>query len=324
MRLMGGEMASNIPESGVLTDSGRSSLALLLQSDALRGRRFLLPDFLCSSILQVFDRLNISYRFYHLRPDLTVDPSIRPHADEAWYQIDYFGVRPTLPPDWPSDLPVVEDGVFLPLLSPPERLTCWAGYTSFRKITPAGDGSLVMATFPLPSRLLRPESAPYALTKADGRRLKAEFLRTGQGREEEYLRLFADGETKLDRQQQMFRPSTTAMDAVMTFLSELPRHRAAATVNLQYLQQELAPWAVPLAPDFPCFLPLRLPPGRRDTVRRQLAEQRFFLPVHWPRPAHPELSTQPLYDELLSLPVDSRYGKDDMRQLAAAILTALK
>ena len=59
-RPIGGEMPFEHDERlhTYLTDSGRSSLRLILQSGFAR-RKFLLPDFLCDVIPRVFEELGV-------------------------------------------------------------------------------------------------------------------------------------------------------------------------------------------------------------------------------------------------------------------------
>lgn len=74
----------------------------------------------------------------------------------------------------------------------------------------------------------------------------------------------------------------------------------------------------------PFGYPLWLP-ERRDAVAAQLAADGFFCAVHWRElgggPADPIASA--LRDGLLTLPLDHRYGTDDMERLAGAVLRAL-
>jgi hypothetical protein len=65
----------------------------------------------------------------------------------------------------------------------------------------------------------------------------------------------------------------------------------------------------------------------RDEVRARLAGQRIFCPVHWPLPDAVDPQRFPeaaqLSDTTLTLPIDQRYGPDDMARLAEAVKSAL-
>src|SRR5690606_23478901 len=91
----GGEPAWCADERTVsyLTDSGRSSIRLILLSGFER-KRFLLPDFICEVVPRLFDELRVPYSFYRVREDLTVDPaSVASLSFDVLYVVDYFGQR---------------------------------------------------------------------------------------------------------------------------------------------------------------------------------------------------------------------------------------
>lgn len=321
MRLIGGEieLPSGLPAA--LTDSGRSSLRLLLQSEELRSRRFLLPDFLCASIIEVFDRVGIDYGFYRVGADFSLDHKLSKRNDfQALYVIDYFGCRPNLASLAAMDIAIIEDGVFLPWLEPRPEFRLWSGFNSFRKITAAPDGSIVSATFELPLHLIRNETAPFSVFKSRARRLKHDFLAdVPAATEAEYLRLFQEGETLLNEQSGIYRISDLALLAVMKFWHDLPLSTVAAEKNLHRLRQLLPEWAMTLTPEHPSFLPLLVP--ERDRLRQTLAKQQVFLPVHWPAPAG---QGNALYDRIISVPVDARYNVEDMSAVAALIRSCLQ
>ena len=321
MRLIGGEieLPSGLPAA--LTDSGRSSLRLLLQSETLRGRRFLLPDFICASVIAVFDRLGVAYDFYRVGEDLSIDPEVAGRHDfDALYVINYFGRHHDLLPFSGLDIAVVEDSVFLPWPEPRPEFHFWAGFNSFRKITAAPDGSIVSASFPLPLELIRPEAAPFTAAKGRARRLKHDCLADLPDVDEaEYLRLFREGEATLDAQEEIYRISDLALLAVMKFWRDEQRMQSAAEKNFRLLRRLLPEWALPLTPEFPSFLPLLV--ADRDLLRQALAMQRVFLPVHWPAPNG---LTNPLYDRIISVPVDARYRLEDMSAVASLLRASLQ
>ena len=64
----------------------------------------------------------------------------------------------------------------------------------------------------------------------------------------------------------------------------------------------------------------------RDMVQNRLAAQRIFCPVHWKLPdavsprRFPEAAS--LADSCLTLPIDQRYGPEDMARIAEAVKCA--
>ena len=72
--------------------------------------------------------------------------------------------------------------------------------------------------------------------------------------------------------------------------------------------------------------PIRTAKGRRDALRRQLMAQRVFWPVHWSLPREIGVSefseSHELSSRILGLPIDQRYGEEDMQTLVDRLIVA--
>jgi hypothetical protein len=297
-----------------LTDSGRSSLRLILQS-GFAGRRFLLPDFLCEVISRVFEAMGVRHAYYRTRPDLTIDVESVRHQDfDVLYVIDYFGARQHYHGLVNAEQWVIEDAVFLPVIEHPVDLTNWIGFNSYRKISPLADGSLVRSTAPLAGELIAKTEAPFSARKYEAKRMKAEYLREGRHTEEQYLALFAEAEQMADRQQAISSISGASLFNLLAFHRQLAQEYGIRARNFQFLHSWLGELGIGVKADYPCLYILDV--DRRDELRRHLHAQRIFLPVHWPNPGG--LHNR-LYERVISIPVDSRYGEEDLRRVAAAV-----
>src|SRR5271169_5971881 len=130
MTIFGGEGELNKRDLySYITDSGRSSLRLILQ-DRLKNKRFLLPDLLCDVILKVFDEMDVTYYFYSVKPDLSLDwKEILTKQFDVFYLINYFGQRSNILNQIQNvDFIVIEDNVFLPNFEKPENVKNWIGF----------------------------------------------------------------------------------------------------------------------------------------------------------------------------------------------------
>jgi hypothetical protein len=313
---IGGEIALGRDQGlhTYLTDSGRSSLRLMLQS-GFRDRRFLLPDFLCGVIPRVFDELGVRYAYYRVRPDLAIDAkSVQAQDFDVLYVIDYFGARSRYRELVRGDQWVVEDAVFLPVLEPPGDVSNWIGFNSYRKISPLADGSLVRSTARLAMAAVAGDEAPFAAMKYEAKRMKFEYLRGNGGTEEQYLALFQQAEEAVDRQSGVHPISGRSLFGLLEFQRQLAAEYRIRSRNFRYLHAQLGDLGVRLRPDYPCLYVLDV--DRRDELRRHLHAQRIFLPAHWPRPGG---LSNPLYDRIISVPVDSRYGEEDLQRVARAV-----
>ena len=316
MRNIGGEIELK-REDGFhyVTDSGRSSLRLILSSETMKGKKCLLPDFLCASIITVFLDQKIPFAFYHVNADLSPDlDSIFSQTFDALYLIDYFGHRPTLSSFTGRGLIVIEDGVFLPEIELNDSFAAWAGFNSFRKITPAADGSVVRSTFPLPDEKIKMAAAPFAAVKYEGRHRKYDYLYNGTETEEVFLGKIRNGEKLIDEQKEIYRLSDTGFLALSHFFKTFDHERRTRIRNLRFVAEELSRYAIPIKPDFPSVFVLSV--DRRDELREYLFSRNIFLPVHWP--ASDNVSN-PLYSRIISIPVDSRYDFADLLRVTMEI-----
>jgi hypothetical protein len=81
-----------IHSDGALVNSGRHALEfILLGLDPVQ--KLYVPYFTCDSVLQPINRLGIPYEFYHLNNRLEIDEKIELRADEYLLYTNYFGVK---------------------------------------------------------------------------------------------------------------------------------------------------------------------------------------------------------------------------------------
>ena len=74
--------------------------------------------------------------------------------------------------------------------------------------------------------------------------------------------------------------------------------------------------------DCPMFVPILVPEGKRNELRRYLIQRDIYCPVHWPVSPYHKLQKGPetdLYDNELSLVCDQRYTERDMLRMVEAI-----
>lgn len=82
--------------------------------------------------------------------------------------------------------------------------------------------------------------------------------------------------------------------------------------NAAFLRQQLSEINVEILSQNELFLMLRL--ENRDIIRKDLAKQGIFAPVHWLDSADKQQAKT-----LLSLPIDQRYDTEDMVRIASAL-----
>lgn len=75
----------------------------------------------------------------------------------------------------------------------------------------------------------------------------------------------------------------------------------------------------------PCFsVPLYFPiyVKNRKAFQKYLAENRIYCPIIWPKPEQVQLiddDTNYMYDHMICIPIDQRYGIDDMKRIISVV-----
>ena len=311
-------------------DGGQSALNFIVQSlDFKDGESILLPAYLCPSIVRNIRRNGVRFRFYAIRPDLSIDTEdlerqiLRCRAKAVLF-IDYFGFRPDartagfLLGLQSGGISLVEDAVQMLWFNPEGFLGDYV-FNSYRKFLPV-DGSIVLG--PEPRSFEAAQDAYYEYMNLARMKLTA-YVKYGIGSIEEFTELFSKAEesygksTEIHGMSDISRYLLDRTDAV--YIGNARRR------NFEYLSDALA-GSVNIRPLIPKSrlaetVPLGLPVviDNRDIVRRKLREAAIYCPVHWPILGEDWVQGYPdsvrLAEHILMLPIDQRYGEDDMDRL---------
>jgi hypothetical protein len=251
-----------------------------------------------------------------------------PQAGDLVVIVHYFGHVNRRALDWLSDVTsrnwgVIEDCVQTPY-SAGVGVTGNYAITSLRKWWSATDGA---------SLHFQGETWMPALLEPDegfvSRRLLAKMLRPfGRDAEARHLVLLAEAEARLDEsvtaRQVSWVSETLLAGADRNSMGHRRRQNwarlAASLPNISSWGTALRPLYVSLAEeDVPLVFPLCIDAQHRDTLRSHLASLRIFCPVHWDFGQAMQGAAADLGRSMLGLPVDQRYGDDDMDSMVQAI-----
>lgn len=298
-----------------LTDSGRSSLRLILRS-GVSNMKFLLPDFLCKVIIDVFDQEKVRYSFYKVKDDFSIDEKTLKNKDcDCLYLIDYFGKQHGIVEKIArDDLLVLEDAVFLPTFERPPYLKNWIGFNSFRKISPLADGSMIKSTLRLLDEQIIGKSSKFAEKKYCAKEIKYEYLYYGAHSCKQYLNIFKSAEEALERQRRIYSISNSSMRNLFNFLMNSDKEYATRRENVRILRDDLGAYEIPIKVNYNSFYILKF--DMRDQLREYLFKHNVFLPVHWPKIKG---IANDLYKKIISIPVDARFGRNDMKRITRLI-----
>ena len=308
-----------------LFDSGRSALKAVVRS--IGDGYVLMPEYICESVIQRFSADQII--FYKLKENLQIDEDDLLNKINSKtavvYLMHYFGS-------------LQQGKVLSLLLSEKEKY----GFTIIEDTTHSifaekntlGDYCIASLRkwFALPNGgvLCSDKQVSYdeIPRSADNDRVYAMILKNLHlsGKLEcksEYRAMFNACEKKIDEQKEIKRASDF-LEFLLNCndINEMAKKRAC---NLKYLRSKLNFTGIReicdlTGSDCPFTLPIIVPD--RDDFRRYLMEHNIYCAVHWPfdglardeRPLAVFLS-----NSMLSLPIDQRYGEEEMDHMADVI-----
>lgn len=308
----------------VLLANARSGIALLAK--LLSPAHVWMPSYLCEVMIKAVDELRASVRFYEVDYDLSLSSSEwieSVQSNDLVVLIDYFGFpcdpyyinRAKERGAW-----VLEDGCQALLSEAVGRSSDFVLFSP-RKFLGVPDGGILVCNHELPGDAILTETPPSAwwLKALSASLLRREFDLYGGDRR--WYELFQETEE-----------SGPIGPYAMSELSKVllqhgfdyPMMAEKRIRNYELLADALAEFALlPSLPGgvVPLGFPIRL--KDRDRVRQALFSHEIYPPVHWAiRGVVPEefRDSHRLASEIMTLPCDQRYGKDDMDRMIAVVL----
>ena len=305
------------PESTQWFLSGRSALQAIIKN--LGGARSIsLPSWCCDSMIKPFVDAGYEVHFYpvYWREGLVQEISL---DSDVLFLMDYFG--------YSSDAPIIGDykGVIIRDVTHSLFSSSYADadyyFGSFRKWCGVWTGGYAWTEEE--HRLVeeKGDDFGYIPLRERAMNLKNSYIHGWGVNDKDYLRIFDDAEETLEHVGIVpadFRDVDLAEKLDVEFIKN--RHRA----NAEVLRAALPDWLMfpKLSPtDTPMFVPILVPDGKRDELRRYLIKHEIYCPVHWPVSGYHKLNerTETIYKNELSLVCDQRYTEEDMYRMVEAI-----
>lgn len=317
--------------AGKLYSSGRAALYYIILS--IRQERndickIYIPDYICDSVIETLNVVNINWQVYHLNDDLTINQNNFDKLDltsSAVLLVNYFGLSEMQSEiayvrSKNKDVIIIEDNVqsFFSMFCDSDSNY---KFTSFRKSLPLPDGGWVVSKHPLLDS--NKEENTFSQYKIAGSILK-NMRHSGYYGDKIYLNLFEQGEKLID-------DNLTKSISRFT-LNSLPnmidcnRNGTLRRRNAEFLVSRLMEFGIapilPLGDDhIPLFIPIRL--KNREKIRNAMFAENIFCPIHWPFTdtfTNEFTLGKILANEELSLIVDYRYTTRDMNRIVNVII----
>ncbi len=325
-------------QNAVYTASGRSAQSLIIASAEIANKRALLPAYTCQHIVEPFDWIGWKVDFYDINLDLT--PNVESFKEklelnpgciivEGYYSFKTAEcLVPLLDRAKVNGTIIVED-ITHSFLNDTQRIYIDADYEfcSLRKWSGISDGGYAIS---LCGTSLQKPTAPmsqFTTLRHEAREVKANYVSSLDAKtKEEYLRLYEEAEEIIDQDVGLYKMSDQAYDDYIHLDFDFIKTRRRE--NYEFLLENLkSDYIQPIFPYLPeGVTPIMFPvyiPKHRTELRSYLIENRIYCPIHWPAPVqldkHAKESSRRIYDEIMSIPCDQRYGISDMERLVSVI-----
>lgn len=295
--------------------SGRSALHAVIH-DLGEVRSVSLPSWCCDSMIKPFIDAGLEVKFY---PVFFNEGLVQEFAFDAdiLFLMDYFGYT-GVTPDLSGYEGIVIRDVTHSLFSASYhdadyyfgslRKWCgvWTGGYAWTKDGHKLDEGKI--------------DIDYVSLRKQAMHEKGQYI-DGRRNDKEYLKIFSDAEDLLEGMSVFQAAERDIKVAYHLNVEEINDKRRA---NAEVLRKAFSDWLIfsSTSPtDTPMFVPVLVPDGKRDELRRFLIKEEIYCPIHWPVSVYHRLNEkeQFSYDNELSLVCDQRYTEEDMSRIVETI-----
>lgn len=312
----------------IFLDSGRSASRIL--NSVLKKGTILLPDYICESVLQVYQN-QFRMKYYHINRDFSIDiDDFLNKMDDsvtAVYLMHYFGMiqgkevlAAIVSAKKRYAFTVIEDtthSIFTKSQTIGDYCIC-----SLRKWFPVTDGGVLYSDQKLKDICVQDIPVKDPSEKLTAMLLKKLYIDGKLDCNDLYREIFIKEEQKLDQQCFVYQISDISRSLLKYFsVSDLKNKRKK---NFSMLYESVYHKKMDLVIGSKDAIPLVCPIyiEDRDEFRRYLMNNHVYCAVHWPL-KETELylneETISFSKHIISLPIDQRYNEKHMRYLCKLV-----
>lgn len=314
-------------------DSGRSASAVL--NKVLSSGTILLPSYICESVVKVYQE-KFSIKFYKVKKDFTVDMENFTNKSledvTAVYLMHYFGklqdevfLNDLIEMKRQYGFVIIEDtthSIFTKRKTIGDYCIC-----SLRKWFPVMDGGVLYTENELVNIPVSDITAKSPSAILEAMILKKLYIDGKVDCNDLYRKIFTEEEAKLDSQKEIYKISELSRSLLKYYsIDDLKEKRKT---NYQILKKALQESGIELILKDQEFVPLACPIylEDRDKFRQYMARHQVYCAVHWPLVGtglENDDNAKEISSQILSLPIDQRYGKEHMQYLAGLVKDYVK
>lgn len=305
------------PESINWFLSGRSALQAVIK-ELGDARSISLPSWCCDSMIKPFIDAGIKVDFYPVYWQDGLVQEINLDSD-VLFLMDYFGYTGKQP-DISSYKGIVIRDITHSLFSTSYSNADYY-FGSLRKWCGVWTGGYAWAKDGHRLVELKNDDLGYVSLREKAMNLKNSYIHGRGVTDKDYLKIFDEAEKALE---QVGIAPAENRDIILSKKLDAEFIRNRRRANAQVLRNAFPDWLIFLdssPTDTPMFVPVLVPDGRRDELRRFLIRNEIYCPIHWPVGEYHKLDerTEEIYKNELSLVCDQRYTEDDMHRMVETI-----
>lgn len=305
------ENGSFLRNGGILLNTGRNALEHILRN-LPDIKSVLLPYYTCEAVIEPIRRYGIPYSYYHIDSNLEVADDIELEEGQFIIVNDYFGIK---------DSYVIRQyerfgGQLIADCAQAfffEPLPGMKAFYSCRKFVGVADGGIAYGIKDTCDQDYEVDDSADHCSHL--------FIRKELGAEAGFS-AYQENERKLCNQC-IRRMSSFTKDILdnIDYSRIIARRRA----NYEYLAEQLSGINAINLPELKTFVCPMVYPfiDRRGVVKReQLIDNKIFVAKYWPNVSDTSsfISESRLAEVLLPLPVDQRYGQEEMERIVSIII----
>ena len=303
---------NTIHSQGLFLNSGRNALEYILSSLSVVSKLWI-PYFTCDVVLEPIKKLGIPYDFYRINEHLELCEDIQLASDEYLLSTNYYGIKDSymenLARKYGSHL-IVDNAQAL-YAHPIEGIKT---FYSPRKFAGIPDGGIAYMEAGKDIQSFDTDVSYDRLSHL----LKRIDLGAGAGYTD-----FKDNSRKLANQPIM---QMSRLTGVLFASIDFEGIRERRLKNFRILHEALKSsnqLAIPAIGSFSC--PLVYPYFTNDcTLKKKLIDNKVFVATYWPNVLEwckEDTLEYQLADRIIAIPIDQRYGEEEMKYITNLILS---
>lgn len=303
--------------------SGRSALQAIVKELLVKAKKSVaMPSWCCDSMIKPFVDAGMEVSFYPVYSDKVFNQDTNTDCD-VLFRMDYFGYTGDVAVSHPCVVRDVTHSVFSRNYSDADYY-----FGSLRKWCGVWTGGFAWAKDGRQFEIADSDDKGYTLLRKKAMELKESYINDvpdANGNrffDKGYLSVYNKAEELLEDigiAAASDRDVKCAQTLDIAFIKS--RRRKNAEVLMQAFAEQLI-FPSLKETDCPMFVPILVPGGKRNALRRFLIDHEIYCPVHWPVSPYHKLQKGPetdLYDNELSLVCDQRYTEQDMFRIVETI-----